>query len=284
MTEKGAEKIMKNIKNKINKKKIIAAIFILLFLIFLISLLILYLVAFAPYYVRNSGMGDTCAIDPSHLLQTEKIPAILMYHSISGKASQVTAGNFEKQIRYLAENGYAFLFPDEIYDSDEYDKPIIITFDDGYRDNYEIAFEILKKYNAKATIFIATDNIGKDGFLTEDQIKELEASGIARVEPHSRTHTDFSQITLNGVREQIETSNAALKKITGRDHKVFAYPYGGVNGEVREIAGEYYDVALATGNGNRRDTMELYRQSITNRCMLLNMTAFKMQAAVTYLD
>jgi len=264
-------------KKILSKKFILTAAFILFFLISFLTL-ILY-IAVAPCFTKNSGGNGAC-IDPSRYLETARIPAILMYHGISDKSAQVTAENFEKQIKYLAKNGYAFLFPEEIYNSDEYDKPVIITFDDGYRDNYETAFEILKKYNAKATVFIATGNIGEDGFLTERQIKELEDSGLVRVEPHTRTHTDLSLITLRGVREQIETSNEALKKITGRDHRVFAYPYGGCNGEVKEIVSEYYDMAFATDGGSQRDTMELHRQSITNRCMLLNMMAFKKHAAV----
>jgi peptidoglycan/xylan/chitin deacetylase (PgdA/CDA1 family) len=205
-------------------------------------------------------------------LQTKKRPAILMYHSISDTAWQVTAKKFEAHIRYLSENGYTFIFPEEIHTCDKYNKPVIITFDDGYRDNYETALPVLKKYNVKAVIFMITDYIGKDGWLTENQIKELEDGGLVRVEPHTRTHTDLSQITPAGVREQIETSNNALKKITGRSHKVFAYPYGGFNDDVKKIAAEYYDIAFATGNGDQRDMMILYRVGVFDDSIISNMT------------
>jgi peptidoglycan/xylan/chitin deacetylase (PgdA/CDA1 family) len=205
-----------------------------------------------------------------------------MYHSISQNRHQVTAKNFEAQIKYLAENGYTFLFPEEIHDSDEYDKPIIITFDDGYRDNYETAFEILKKYHAKATIFMITEHIGEDGFLTASQIRELEAGGLVRVESHTHNHTIMSQQQLDHVRIQIEKSNAVLEEITGREHKVFAYPYGAFNDEVRQMASEHYEIMFAVDNGDPRDLTALYRESVSNRSMHRNMREFKRQTAVTY--
>ena len=210
-------------------------------------------------------------------LDTKKRPAILTYHSISDKDYQVTAKNFEAQIKYLVDNGFTFLFPEEIHDSDNYDKPVIITFDDGYRDNYEAAFPILKKYKVKATIFMITGEIGKDGFLTGSQIKELEKSGLVRVEPHTHNHTDLSKLTVEQIYIQIEKSNAALKEITGRDHKVLAYPYGGCNDDVKKIASEYYDVAFATVYGSQRDIMRLYRQGIYN-----NMESFKAYLTEVY--
>jgi len=210
-------------------------------------------------------------------LKTEKIPAVLMYHSISDKNYQVTAANFEAQIKYLTENGYTFLFPEEIYDSDKYDKPVIITFDDGYRDNYETAFPILKKYNVKATVFMITGLIGEADYLTESQIKELDSCGLIKIEPHTHNHSVLPQLTPAQMRAQFEKSNSVLKKITGRDHKVFSYPYGDFNDEVKKIAAEYYDITFATGRGDRRDIMTLYRAIINN-----DMEEFKQNIIISY--
>jgi peptidoglycan/xylan/chitin deacetylase (PgdA/CDA1 family) len=201
-------------------------------------------------------------------------PVILMYHSISDGSYQVTAENFEAQIKYLRDNGFTFLFPEEIHDAGKYNKSVIITFDDGYRDNYETAFPVLKKYDAKAALFMITDNIGKENYLTGEQIIALESSGLVRVEPHTRTHTDLTQISREGARSQIESSNAALRELTGREPRVFAYPYGGFNDEIKAIAAEYYDMAFAVGNGSPDDIMALKRISVSN-----NMTVFKISAA-----
>jgi peptidoglycan/xylan/chitin deacetylase (PgdA/CDA1 family) len=268
--------------NKLFSRKIIIISAALTLALFLIMALLVFYRAVSPCLnkldINESYSGHF------NLLETGKRPAILMYHSISGEDYSVTAENFEAQIKYLSENGYTFLFPEEIHDSDKYDKPVIITFDDGYRDNYEIAYEILKKYNAKATIFMITDLIGADGYLTEGQIKELEDGGLVRIESHSHNHTVMSRQSPAHVVIQIERSNAILEEITGREHKVFAYPFGEFNDEVKNIAAEYYDIAFATENGSSRDIMELYRISISDRCMLFNMLGFKKHIAVTYPD
>ena len=207
-------------------------------------------------------------------LESETRPPALMYHSISDNDWQVTAENFEAQILYLVENGYNFLFPKDIYNSDNYDKPIIITFDDGYADNYYVAFEILKEHNVKATIFMITELIGQDGWLTAEQIQEMEASGLVLVEPHTHDHLDLSRLAPDQIREQLEVSNAIIKEITGREPRVFAYPYGGFNAAAKKIASDYYDIAFATGNGDQRDMMILHRFGVYN-----DMNAFKRSAA-----
>ena len=198
-----------------------------------------------------------------------KIPPILMYHSISNRVNHVTAKNFEAQIKYMVDNGYKAIFPEEIRDSNKNDKLIIITLDDGYRDNYETAFPILKKYNVKATVFMITFLIGTDDYLTKEQIKELEDSGLVRVEPHTHYHGPQPGLLKEEdgeakVRWQFEKSNAVLKEITGRDHKVLAYPYGEYNDEVKKIAAEYYDIAFATDRSSSRDMLELRREGIYN--------------------
>ena len=199
------------------------------------------------------------AVEAENILNAERIPPVLMYHSISDAPRQVTAENFEAQITFLAGNGFTFLFADEIHYADRYDRPIILTFDDGFRDNYEVAFPILQRYGARATIFVITYRIGQDGFLTAEQIQSLEASGLVRVEPHSHFHSVFTGIELEEVRWQIEVSNAILEGITGRTPRVFAYPFGEFNDEVRKIIGELYDIAFAVENGYTRDMLAVYR-------------------------
>jgi len=204
-----------------------------------------------------------------------------MYHSISDQPRQVTERNFLRQIRFISRNGFTPLFPEEIHNSDNYGRPIIITFDDGYADNYEIAFPILKEYNVKATIFMITGYIGKEGYLTEEQIKSLEASGLVRVKPHSRDHTVFTEQSPEHIRMQIEASNATIKELTGREPRIFAYPYGLFNGITREIVAEYYDIAFAVYSGYPRDLLALHRAGVTDHMpIFLIITATPGQIAV----
>ena len=211
-------------------------------------------------------------LEAQDTLQIERTPPILMYHSISDAPYQVTAENFRAQIAYLAQNGFTFLFAEDIRYSYRYDRPIILTFDDGFRDNYEVAFPILQEFNARATIFMITYRIGQDGFLTAEQIKSLEDSGLVRVEPHSHFHSIFTGIELEEVRWQIEVSNAILEGITGRVPQVFAYPFGEFNCDVRAIAAEYYSIAFAVENGYTRDMLALYRMGVFNDMLRFRLT------------
>ena len=92
---------------------------------------------------------------------------IFIYHQVNDVDKNqltLTTAEFDEQIKYLKENGYTFISPDELvnaWDNDATlpDKPVIITFDDGYADMYKNVLPILKKYDAKATLFIITDYI-----------------------------------------------------------------------------------------------------------------------------
>jgi len=192
------------------------------------------------------------------------VPPILMYHSVSNMSYQVTSENFEVQMEFLVENGYTFLFAEELGHSYRYRRPIMISFDDGFADNYEVAFPILQRFGVRATIFMITYRIGHEGFLTAQQIQYMEASGLVRVEPHSHFHSVFPYIETDEVRWQIETSNAILQEITGRDHRVFAYPFGAFCTATRAIAAEYYDIAFAVDNGYRQDIFALHRRAVDN--------------------
>lgn len=92
--------------------------------------------------------------------------------------------DFETQMKYFSDHGYTSISPDELYAAlagagKLPDNPVLITFDDGYRDNYDNAFPILKKYKLKATIFVITSFLGKkEQYLTWEQAREMEKHGI----------------------------------------------------------------------------------------------------------
>ena len=150
------------------------------------------------------------------------IPA-MMYHHVNHEPEDsisITPQNFEMQIKYLAEEGYKSLhlpeFFDYLKDWNIPEKLVLITFDDGYADNFIHAYPILKKYNMKATIFPITafikDKIGKrgdllpnfellrrtssvkgglDDFLTWEEMKEMRSSGSIDIQAHCHTHAAY---------------------------------------------------------------------------------------------
>lgn len=167
--------------------------------------------------------------------------AVICYHSITDnplKYSQycISSSEFEDDIKYFAENGYTFLKPSEMWYADPNAKNIVITSDDGYDDFYECAFPILKKYNAKAAVFMIGSKIDKHGYLKSWQLKELDASGLVEIGNHTtimhkRPNDILSgylndETYLNEYIEDIKDCSARIYEVLGHGTESFSYPYG----------------------------------------------------------
>jgi peptidoglycan/xylan/chitin deacetylase (PgdA/CDA1 family) len=171
---------------------------------------------------------------------TLKVP-ILMYHYISIPPDDadkyridlsVAPQDFRQQMAYLAENGFSTItFEDlsrAIADKQDLpDKPVIITIDDGYRDNYENAFPILQEFGLTATIFLVTDPIdqGNPNYMTWAMVEEMAAAGI-RFGPHSKTHPDLRGKSRDTLIWQILGSQETVAAHVGYTPLYFAYPSG----------------------------------------------------------
>ncbi len=212
------------------------------------------------------------------MLPTRKTP-VLMYHTIAPPPENdayaylyVEAAEFEEQIRYLAENGYTFLFPDEMYYADHCEKPVVITFDDGYMDNYENAYRILKKYNAKATIFVACNNIDQAWMLDKAKIKELADSGLINIGSHSKTHNDLTSLAPEALQEEMAGSQWLLEQITGKKITNIAYPFGKFNDDVIWQAKRYFACGFSVNVGQEGNPFAIARETVDGR---ENMDYFK---------
>ena len=170
---------------------------------------------------------------------------VLNYHQIEekdGNPLTLWPDQFEAQMAYLSSEGYTTITIDEMMDAFENgtplpEKPVIITFDDGYADNYEYAYPILKKYGFKATIFLIYDFTNTyPNYLTWDQIAEMKESGLIRFESHTMTHANLAELTsTDELRHEIADSHELLSEKLGYDMHYIAYPGGRVNEEIEEI-------------------------------------------------
>ena len=165
-----------------------------------------------------------------------KVP-VLLYHGfcISEPAgSFMEIGLFEKHVQYLATKYRLTSLRDVIADR-HYPKKLrnalVITFDDGYRSNYELAFPVLERYGVPATIFLVTDLTGKvwrDSavpMLTVGQIQEMDCYGI-EFGSHTATHRNLKRLGHQDFKHEVRRSKLDLEQITGRPVVSFAFPWG----------------------------------------------------------
>ena len=125
---------------------------------------------------------------------------VLMYHAVGddcwGEESLfVKPEELEKQLQYLSENGYETIFFEDLSHIEQYEKPVLLTFDDGYDDNAETLLPLLQKYGMKATIFLIAGDVGKPHKLTRAQLTELVQSGLVSIQSHGWSHRNMAALS-----------------------------------------------------------------------------------------
>ena len=208
---------------------------------------------------------------------------ILMYHSVSYNKIFFTVSpeSFRKQMEWLYQNKYQVISLKELADiigrkEEVPKKTVVLTFDDSFEDVYLNAFPILKKYGFPASVFIATDFIGREQknestgilFKTLDsrQIKEMHDSGLIDFEPHTCSHQELTKISQEEARKEILDSRRIIEDGLSKKCYFFAYPRGKYNQDIMGILKENGFLAALTVNpgraGKNSNLLELPRQSI----------------------
>lgn len=162
---------------------------------------------------------------------------------------------FEAQIVTLKENGYKFI---TFKDVERYlqgvqklpEKPIIITFDDGYEDFYTDVFPIIKKHSIQVTQYLVADFIGKPNYLKDEQIRILIKSGLVEFGSHTLTHVNLNTVPALHASYEISESKSSLERRYQMPISTFAYPYGAYTEEIaRIVEKEGYLTAVTTEDG-----------------------------------
>lgn len=192
---------------------------------------------------------------------------VLNYHQINNEdhnALTLSGKEFEAQIKYLQREGYTAISPDQLADYLQYGKalpakPVLITLDDGYEDNYRVAYPILQKYQFTATIFLITDFVGNYGkYLTWDQIREMSEQGYS-FEDHTLSHISLPNASDEEIRKQLGKSKEALEWRLGKKVDYLAYPGGEYDQRVIQLTKEAgYRAAFTVNFGRDRINSTLY--------------------------
>ncbi len=210
--------------------------------------------------------------------KTGQLP-VLVYHCIDVPPSQrdkaktkdfdylyVRPRDFDKQLAWLKDEGYRFLTPEEVLTWQPGEKAVLLTFDDGYTDNYTKAFPVLQKYDAKATIFMVASKISFYNRLTADQLREMENSGVWTIGSHGYLHQDFTELTAEKLEENLRLGKEILEELAAGPVTAIAYPRGGYDEGVITAASRYFEMGFIASpsqkEGQTHSVMNLPREGV----------------------
>lgn len=213
-----------------------------------IALAVILAAAAAIALTKTPPAGQTPAVAPpvkqeSKPVAKTPLPAgipILMYHSVGEEKNNdavISKALFAEQMAFLSSHNYTPISLDDLHaylngKGDLPAKPVVLTFDDGYRDTYEVVFPILKKYGFKSVLFIPATFAGER--LSWQELKEMKAAGM-QIESHSLTHRDLGDMSPAEQAEEIVKSKEILDKALGQSTRYFCYPNGSYNQETLKL-------------------------------------------------
>jgi peptidoglycan/xylan/chitin deacetylase (PgdA/CDA1 family) len=197
-----------------------------------------------------------------------------MYHHIEDAPSgadelrrdlSVSPAAFEQQLSFLQQAGYTSITLNDLalYLTTGRElpaKPVVFTFDDGYRDAYTHAFPLLQRHGFTGTVFLVTAPIDANNpdWLTWHQVQEMHAAGM-RFEPHSYDHPDLRGRSFDFLVYQILASQGAIEARTGETCRFFAYPSGRYDDYgIQVLRSAHYWGAVLTEQGMTHTTAGLF--------------------------
>lgn len=192
---------------------------------------------------------------------------VLMYHYVRplpdpnvdrlGYGLSVSPETLREQLQFLNDKGYTTITPQELYQGLQSPKslpakPILLTFDDGYADFYAEAYPLLKEFKMDATLFVVTGFVGdaQGRYVTWNQLREMQASGLVTMGAHSQTHINVA--TNPRGPQEIIRSKEILEQRLSQTITTFAYPSGAYSpAAIDTVHTAGFEVAFTTEPGMR---------------------------------
>jgi peptidoglycan/xylan/chitin deacetylase (PgdA/CDA1 family) len=177
----------------------------------------------------------------------------------------ISPGLFEEQMKYLHDSGYTPITFEQLAAPYKITKPILITFDDGYENNYTYAYPVLKKYHFHATVFLTVNSLNHNRFLTTEELDSMK--GLIDYGSHAVHHRNLARLPKARQEAEIRDSKLRLESLLHIKVSVFSYPYGAYNRNTLKLTKKYYSYAVATSNlksGRTSASYEIKRVQVDN--------------------
>jgi len=198
----------------------------------------------------------------------------IMYHRFNEPkypSTNIQMDIFKQQIEIIKESNYKFNNPNEfekMFSAPKIKKEILITIDDAFLSFYQEAWPFLKKNKIPFILFVSTEPVGKKGYMSWSQIREVESEDFAFIGHHSHTHDYLINETNDQFISDIEKANKIFLKELGYIPNLFSYPFGEYSKFMRNYVSENFKFAFGQHSGVidiNKDKFELPRFPINEK-------------------
>ena len=198
----------------------------------------------------------------------------LMYHRFNENqypSTNIKIGIFKKQIEQINNKKINFMLPsnfDKNFNLKKERKQILLTIDDAFSSFYENAWPILKKEKIPFILFVSTQPVGKYGYMTWEQIKEIEKEDFAFIGNHSHSHEYLVEYNFNEFKKDIDTSIRIFNNNIGYNPIFFSYPFGEFSLEQKKYISNKFKYGFGQNSGVidlNKDKYELPRFPINEK-------------------
>lgn len=169
--------------------------------------------------------------------------SILVYHTISSPAEalpgdiDISPERFERQLQWLSRwKKVVRLY--QTLRAPASERLVAITFDDGFRDNLTVALPLLEKYNLPMTLFVTAGFLGKPGYLSYDELRDMASHPLVTIGAHGLRHLHFTRLEVHEARYELIESKRILEDVTGNSIELMAWPYGECDAQVERLSEE----------------------------------------------
>ena len=198
----------------------------------------------------------------------------LMYHRFDENkypSTNIKMDIFKQQMKIIRNLRYDFYDPIDLkknFYEIKKEKKILITIDDAFLSFYQVAWPYLKKEKIPFILFVSTESVGKNGYMTWGQIKELESESIAYIGNHSHTHDYLVNLKNEDFINDIKTSSLIFKEKLGYNPIFFSYPFGEYSLFIKEYISKKFIFSFGQHSGVidiNKDPHELPRFPINEK-------------------
>lgn len=221
----------------------------------------------------NVGSASTSKIQKNiDVVENDKDVVVLLYHHFVKTEEEIenfsysttlTISRFEEHLNALKQDGYETIKLEQLYNNDLPEKPLLITFDDGYISNYLYAYPLLKKYDMKASLFVSIEPMERR--IGWDNAREMMESELIEFGYHGWTHLDCTKMSLLDFAINTSNSIEMFTRELGWDTiKAFSYPHSKYNDDTRKVLKKMGFKMQFTGIGvNSKDISNVKRLNVS---------------------